>query len=57
MRSWAGMLMAAGHLAFAILFAMNLLRFGKQRSGPTLFLDRPDAADLTVIRDAAGRTS
>ena len=56
-RSWAGMLMAAGHLAFAVLFAMNLLRFGKQRSGPTLFLDRPDAADLTVIGDAAGRTA
>jgi cytochrome c oxidase cbb3-type subunit 1 len=56
-RSWAGMLMAAGHLAFALLFAMNLLRFGQQRSGPTLFIDRPDAADLTVISDTPGRTT
>ncbi len=38
-RSWAGGLMAIGHIAFTSLFVMNLLRAGKRRVGPTLFVD------------------
>ena len=54
-RTGAGLLMAAGHLAFALLFVLNLLRFGKQRRGPTLFVERPRAADLELAGEPAGR--
>lgn len=39
-RTWAGVLMTVGHLAFAALFVMNLMRWGERRQGPTLFRER-----------------
>lgn len=54
-RTGAGLLMAAGHLAFAVLFVLNMLRFGKQRLGPTLFVERPREADLVLAGEPAGR--
>ncbi len=36
-RSFAGVLMALGHVAFAALFVLNLLHRGEQRRGPTVF--------------------
>jgi len=53
-RSGAGLLMAAGHLAFAVLFALNLLRFGAPRRGPTLFVERPNNAELAPTVAPAG---
>jgi cytochrome c oxidase cbb3-type subunit 1 len=39
-RSVAGVLMVAGHLAFAALFAMNLAGWGRRRAGgPTYFVE------------------
>jgi len=35
-RSVAGGLIAVGHIAFAILFVLNLMRYGTRRQGPTL---------------------
>jgi cytochrome c oxidase cbb3-type subunit I len=42
-RSVAGMLMAAGHVVFAILTVMNVSGFGAQRVGPTMFAERLEA--------------
>ncbi len=53
-RTAAGLLMAAGHTAFALLFALNLLRFGKPRRGPTLFVERPKKAELALTVEPAG---
>ena len=39
-RSVAGVLMAGGHVAFAVLFMMNLLQLGQERRGPTYFAER-----------------
>jgi cytochrome c oxidase cbb3-type subunit 1 len=45
-RSIAGTLMTAGHLAFTVLFVMNVAGWGKQRAGgPTFFVEpQSDAA-------------
>jgi cytochrome c oxidase cbb3-type subunit 1 len=40
-RSVAGTLIAIGHVAFVILFVLNLLRYGKRRQGPTLLHEEP----------------
>jgi cytochrome c oxidase cbb3-type subunit 1 len=53
-RSVAGLLMAAGHLTFAVLFALNLLHIGTRRRGPTLFVERPREADLVLADAPAG---
>jgi cytochrome c oxidase cbb3-type subunit 1 len=44
-RSWAGGLIAVGHVAFGTLFVMNILHYGKRRRGPTLLAERPEAAE------------
>jgi cytochrome c oxidase cbb3-type subunit I len=36
-RTGSGVLMVIGHIAFTILLAMNLLGYGRERGGPTLF--------------------
>ena len=36
-RSWAGVLLGIGHVAFAILLVMNLAGWGKRTGGPTYF--------------------
>jgi hypothetical protein len=33
-----------GHLAFAALFVLNLMRFGQPRSGPTLLAKQKEVA-------------
>src|SRR5262249_40246941 len=44
LRSVGGGLMGTGHLAFAILLTMNLMGWGRQRSGgPTYFVEREQA--------------
>jgi cytochrome c oxidase cbb3-type subunit 1 len=43
-RTWAGSLIAVGHVAFAVLFVMNVLRYGQRRRGATLFAERPEPA-------------
>jgi len=40
-RSVAGGLIAVGHLAFTVLFVLNLMRRGTRRAGPTLFHEEP----------------
>ncbi len=41
MRSGSGILLTVGHVVFAVNFTLLLLKFGKRRSGPTLFGSRP----------------
>jgi cytochrome c oxidase cbb3-type subunit 1 len=44
LRSVGGALMGTGHLAFAILLTMNLMGWGRQRTGgPTYFVEREQA--------------
>jgi cytochrome c oxidase cbb3-type subunit I len=40
-RSVAGGLIALGHIALAVLFVCNLLRYGARRPGPTLLREEP----------------
>ncbi len=42
MRSGSGILLTAGHIVFAVNFTLLLLKFGKRRSGPTLFGKRAE---------------
>jgi cytochrome c oxidase cbb3-type subunit I len=40
-RTIAGVLLTIGHVAFAILFVMNLAGWGKKRTGgPTYFVEK-----------------
>ncbi len=52
LRSVAGVLMTAGHLIFASLLVMNLLRLGKMRSGPTLLARRPEDGSAPAERES-----
>jgi cytochrome c oxidase cbb3-type subunit 1 len=40
-RSVGGGLIAVGHLAFVVLFILNLVRYGSRRPGPTLLHEEP----------------
>jgi cytochrome c oxidase cbb3-type subunit 1 len=52
-RSLAGGLIAVGHLAFAALFILNLLRYGSRRQGPTLFHKEPAPVEKAPALAAA----
>ena len=56
-RSGAGLMMTVGHVAFAVLFVMNILKWGERRTEPML-LDDPaeyarelEAAEATVVEE------
>jgi cytochrome c oxidase cbb3-type subunit 1 len=42
-RSVAGLMLTAGHILFATLVVMNVWGFGKQRTGPTFFVEATGA--------------
>jgi cytochrome c oxidase cbb3-type subunit 1 len=44
LRTVAGFIITAGHLAFATLFVLNLMRYGLPRSGPTLLAKQQEVA-------------
>ncbi len=48
-RSAAGGLLAVGHVAFAVLFVCNLLRYGPRRQGPTLLREEPPHGDKQAV--------
>jgi cytochrome c oxidase cbb3-type subunit I len=45
-RSVGGGLIAVGHVAFAILFVLNLMRYGSRRQGPTLMHEEPAPVEM-----------
>ncbi len=47
-RSLGGTLMTMGHLIFAGLFVMNLLRVGQRRGEPTYFRERQETSAITA---------
>jgi len=52
-RSLAGGLIAVGHIAFTILFVLNLMRYGSRRQGPTLLhQERPHVEKQLVLAAA-----
>jgi cytochrome c oxidase cbb3-type subunit 1 len=48
-RSVAGGLIAVGHLAFTVLFVMNLMRYGTRREGPTLLHEAPASVQKQAV--------
>src|SRR5262249_24878087 len=53
-RTWAGALMAVGHLTFATLLFLNVFHWGRRGVGPTLFTERPAPAGGAAAPATAG---
>jgi cytochrome c oxidase cbb3-type subunit I len=53
-RTGAGLLMATGHVAFSILVIANLLGWGEERRGPTLFHEDAEAYQQAIGGGARG---
>jgi cytochrome c oxidase cbb3-type subunit 1 len=54
-RSIAGGLLAIGHVAFATLFVMNLAGWGRQRGGPTYFVEADEPRAPGRVKTGAAR--